>query len=111
MIRKDNNMEKNTNMSEVVSEIKNASEDDLRKVIEKWFESIRTQGMKVGASYISAAIYGTIQKHLKKGVQSSLRDYKRMTDAILDIISVQLKRDNTVQNDLEESNENQEESV
>jgi vacuolar-type H+-ATPase subunit E/Vma4 len=90
-----------TNMSEVVAEVKNASEEELREVIEKWFESTRTQGMRVGASYISAAIYGVIQKHTKKS-SPSLRDYKRMKDEIVKIISVQLKRQETLQNDLEE---------
>lgn len=104
-------MSEETNIKEAVEEIKNSDEESLRKVVEDWFSRTRIDGMKLGARFISAAVYSTIQKHLKKGTQSSLRDYKRMTDAILDIISVQLKQDNTKQNDSEESNENQEESV
>jgi hypothetical protein len=95
-------MEENTNMSGVVEEIKNASEEDLRKVIEKWFEQTRTSGMKIGAQYISAAIFGVIKKHLKKTSAPSLRDYKRCVDEIAGIISVQL----TQQNDSEEENKN-----
>lgn len=91
-------MDKETNMSEVVAEIKNSNEEDLKKVIEEWFEKTRTQSMKIGASYISAAIYGVIEKNIKKKAKVSLRDYKRMTDEILQIISVQLTR----QNDSEE---------
>lgn len=93
-----------TNMKEVVEEIKGATEDELREVIEKWFESTRTQGMKIGAQYISAAIFGVIQKHIKKqtGSKPSLRDYQRCTDRIIEIISVQL----TQQNDSEEAEQN-----
>ena len=92
-------MTEETNMKEVVEELKNATEEELREVIEKWFESIRTQGVKIGAQYISAAIFGVIQKHIKKknGAKASLRDYQRCVDEIINIISVQL----TQQNDLE----------
>ena len=92
-------MAEETNMKEVIEEIKNASEDELRTVIERWFESTRTQGLKIGASFISAAIYGVIQKHTKKAGKVSLNDYRRMTSEIIDIISVQL----TEQNDSEEN--------
>ena len=88
-----------TNMKKVVEEIKSADEESLKKVVEDWFESTRTQGMKLGATYISAAIYGVIQKHIVKKEKASLRDYKRMTDEIVKIISVQL----TQQNDSEEN--------
>lgn len=91
-----------TKMSDVVSEIKNSSEDELREVIEKWFESTRTQGMRIGAQFISAAVYGAIEKNLKKGSQSSLRDYQRAIKRIIEIVSVQLKQQETVQNDSEE---------
>lgn len=90
-------MEEQENMTEVIAEVKNATEDDLREVIEKHFKQMRAQGMKVGAVYLAAAVYGTIQKHLKKA-SPSLRDYKRMTDDIIKIISVQL---GTEQNDSE----------
>ena len=98
-------MEEKTNMSEVVSEIKGASEEQLREVIEKWFESTRTQGMRIGAQFISAAVYGAIEKNLKKGSQSSLRDYQRAIKRIIEIVSVQLKQQETQQNDLEEVTE------
>ena len=88
-------------MSEVVNEVKNATEDELREVIEKWFESTRTSGMKIGATYIAAAVYGAIEKNLKKGSQSSLRDYQRAVKRIIEIVSVQLKQEETQQNDLE----------
>ena len=91
-----------TNVKEVVDEIKGVTEDELKDVIEKWFESTRTQGMKIGAQYISAAIFGVIQKHIKKntGAKPSLRDYQRCIDRIIEIISVQL----TQQNDSEDNN-------
>lgn len=87
------------NIQEAVEEIKGASEENLKQVIEAWFTSTRNQSMKLGATYISAAIFGIIQKHIIKKEKASLRDYKRMTDEIIKIISVQL---NTQQNDSEE---------
>ena len=90
------------NIKEVIEEIKGADEDTLRSTIEKWFESTRTAGMKIGAQYLSAAILGVIRKHTEKTGKTSLNDYKRMTAEIVKIISIQL---NTQQNDFEE-NEN-----
>ena len=92
-------MAENINMKEIIEEIKGADEEDLRKVIENWFETTRTAGMKIGAKFISAAIFGVIQKHIIKKEKASLRDYKRMTDEIIKIISVQL---DTQQNDSKE---------
>ena len=91
-------MVEETNIKEAVEEIKNADEDELNKAIEQWLESVRTQGLKIGASYISAAIFGIISKHITKKTNPSLRDYKRCMDEIIKIISVQL----TKQNDSEE---------
>jgi hypothetical protein len=91
-------------MSEVIDEVKNATEDELRDVINKWFESTRTSGMKIGAAYISAAVYGAIEKNLKKGSQSSLRDYQRAIKRIIEIVSVQLNQ-KTIQNDSEKVTE------
>lgn len=91
------------NIKEVIEEIKEADEDTLRTTVEKWFESTRTAGMKIGAQFISAAIFGVIQKHLKKNAKPSLRDYQRAVDEILKIISVQLAAQNDVK---EEENEN-----
>lgn len=90
-------MAEEINISAVMDEIKSASEDELRKVIEGWYERTRTDGMKIGAKMICAAVFGVIQKHTRKA-SPSLRDYKRMTDEIVKIISVQL----TKQNDSEE---------
>lgn len=89
------------NIKEVIEEIQGADEETLRSTIEKWFESTRTAGMKIGAQYISAAIFGIIQKHTKKAGKVSLNDYKRMKAEIIKIIAVQLQ--NTEQNDLEEN--------
>ena len=81
---------------EVIEEIKNATEEDLKSTIEKWYESTRMDGIKIGAKYISAAIFGVIQKHLKKktGAKASLRDYSRCMAEIEKIISVQLTQQN-----------------
>ena len=88
-------------VTEAVSEIKNASEEELRKIIEQWFESTRTAGMKIGASMMSAKVYEIIQRHTKKPGKTSMRDLERMTAEIMKFITVQL----TVQNDSEEENE------
>lgn len=93
--------EKNNVITEAIKEIKEAGEVQLKELIEKWFESTRTAGMKIGAQFISAAVYGVIEKNLKKKSKASLRDYQRCVDGILKIISVQL----TQQNDLEESDD------
>ena len=87
-------MTENTNMSEVIEEIRSASEEELKRVIEQHFEEVRTQGMKIGARLISAAIYKTLDKNLKKGLNSSLRDYQRAMKSIMEIVSVQLTQQN-----------------
>lgn len=96
-------MAEEVNMSEVIDEIKNANEDELRKVIEAWYEQTRTDGLKIGAKFISAAIYGAMQKHIIKKEKVSLRDYKRMTDEIIKIISVQLQSSEIGDEDIEDS--------
>lgn len=95
-------MTDNTNMSEVIQEIKGANEEQLKKVIEQHFEAVRTQGMKIGASFIAAAVMGAIEKNLKNGMSSSHRDFERAIKRVVEIVSVQLKQE-TVQNDLEET--------
>ena len=95
-------MEEKLNMSDVVNEIKGASEDELREVVERWFTQTRTQGMKLGASFISIAVYDAIEKNLKKNSKPSMNDYRRAIKRIIEIVSVQLKQEETVQNDLEE---------
>ena len=90
-----------TNIQEVVKEIKESDEESLQKVIEDWFERTRNQSIKIGAQYISAAIFSVIQKNIVKREKASLRDYKRMTEEIIKIVSVQLRQQNTEQNDSE----------
>lgn len=84
-------------MSEVMDEIKNASEDELRNVITDWYEKIHTQSMRLGAKYMAAGIFGAIQNHLNKKAKISLRDYERCIKDIRKIITVQL----TMQDDSE----------
>ena len=98
-------------MSEVIDEIKGADEEELRKVIEKWFEDTRTQGMRIGAQFIAAAVYGAIEKNLKNGLESSHRDYQRAIKRIIEIVSVQLKQQETQQNDLEVEESPEEETI
>ena len=95
-----------TNIQEAVKEIKESNEETLQKVIEDWFERTRNQSIKIGAQYISAAIFGVIQKNIVKKAKPSLRDYKRMTEEIIKIVSVQLRQQNTEQNDSEEKESN-----
>jgi hypothetical protein len=92
------------NMSAVVDEIKGASEDELKAVIEKWFESTRTDGIKLGARFIAAAVMGKFQKHLDKPGKISLRDYERCFADIKKILLIQL----TEQNDSTENNASEE---
>ena len=92
-------MAEETNIQEVVEEIRSADEETLQSTIEKWFETTRTDGMKLGAKMISAAVFGIIKKHLKKKAKPSLRDYQRAIDEIAQIIAIQF----TEQNDLEEN--------
>ena len=89
------------NIKEVIEEIRGADDETRQSTIEKWFESTRTDGMKLGAKFIAAGVFGIIQKHLQKKAKPSLRDYQRTIDEIIKIIAVQL----TTQNDLKE-NEN-----
>lgn len=90
-------MAEEVNMSEVVSEIKNATEEELRSIIEQWFEQTRTDGLKIGAKFIAAGVFGAIHKNLNKP-KPSLRDYERCIKDIRKLIDVQL----TKQNDSEE---------
>ena len=93
------------NIKEAVKEIKESDEESLQKVIEDWFERTRTQSIKIGALYISAAIFGVIQKNIVKKAKPSLRDYKRMTEEIIKIISVQLKQQNDSEAEKENTND------
>lgn len=97
------------NIKEAVKEIKESNEESLQKVIEDWFERTRNQSIKIGAQYISAAIFGVIQKNIVKKAKPSLRDYKRMTEEIIKIISVQLTQQNDSEADtVKEDNINEE---
>ena len=93
------------NIKEAVKEIKESNEESLQKVIEDWFEKTRNQSIKIGAQYISAAIFGVIQKNIVKKAKPSLRDYKRMTEEIIKIISVQLKQQNDSEAEKENTND------
>lgn len=93
--------EQNKIINEAVAELKDSDETKLKEVIEKWFEKTRTDGLKVGAQFISAAVAGVIQRHLKKGKEPSRRDFERCIDDINKIIVVQL----TQQNDSEDEDD------
>ena len=92
-----------TKITEAVSEIKGASEEEIKAVIEKWFESTRTSGMKIGATYLAAAVYGVIEKNLKKNSKPSLRDYQRAVKKIVEIVSVQLTQQNDSEDEVEDN--------
>lgn len=85
-------------VSAAVAELKAATDDELKKVIEQWFESTRSAGIKIGAQMMSAAVYAAIQKHTAKPGKTSLRDYQKAVEEVNKIISRQL----TKQNDSEE---------
>lgn len=92
-------------VAKAVEEIKNTSEDKLKETIEKWYEQIHTQGLKTGAAYISAVIYDAYQKNVATKPKPSLRDYKRMTEFIVEVVSKQIARQNDNKNTEEEANE------
>lgn len=104
-------MAEEVNIKEVVEEIRASDEESLKKVIEEWFERTRTQGLKIGAQYISAAIFGAIQKNIVKKERPSLRDYKRCIDEIIKIISVQLTQQNNSEMDILKENNTNEETI
>ena len=97
-------MEENTNVSQAIEELKGADEEQLKKVIERWFDKTRMDGLRLGAQMISVVVDDAIQKNLKNGMNSSHRDFERAIKKIKEIISVQLKQLKTVQNDLTEGN-------
>lgn len=99
-------MEHENNMAEIASELKNATEEEITEVVQKWLEQTRTDGMKLGAKFIAAGVFGAIQKHLNKQ-NPSLRDYERCMKDIRKIIAVQL----TKQNETEEVTKQEEEEV
>lgn len=82
-------MNEEINMSEVISEIKNATEDELRKVIGEWYERTRTDGLRIGAKYMAAGVFGAMQKHLNS-TKPSLRDYERCIKDIRKLLTVAL---------------------
>lgn len=100
-----------TKMLDVISEIKNSSEEELREVIEKWFENTRTSGMKVGATYIAAAVMGKFKKHLERPGKTSLRDYERCVADIKKMLAIQLTQQNDSEETTEEVVDEQESSI
>lgn len=101
-------MAEELNIKGAIEEIKSANEDQLKQIIENWFEKTRTDGLKIGASFMSAAIYDVIKKHTKKAGKVSLNDYKRMTAEIINIIAVQLTQQNDSDENVTEETSNDE---
>lgn len=94
-------MENNTKINQAIEEIKGSNAEQLRQTVERWFDKTRMDGLKLGAQMISVVINDAIKNNLKSGHNSSLRDYQRAIKRIVEITSVQLKQQKTVQNDLE----------
>jgi long-chain acyl-CoA synthetase len=83
------------------------NEEELKKIIKGWYKRTHTDGLKLGAKMISAAIFQTIKKHLKKKAKPSLRDYQRAIDEIAQIIAIQFtEQDDSEENEVVEENEN-----
>ena len=101
------------NLSEVANEIKNKSDEELKKTIEQWYEKTRTQGLKLGARMICAAGTDILTKHIRKKDKPSLRDYKRATEELIHLFSIPIKQAETEQNNLEtpENNNGEESSI
>ena len=94
-------MEENTNVNQAIEEIKGADEERLKQIIERWFDKTRMDGIKLGAQMISVVINDAIRKNLKDGMNSSRRDFERAIKNVVEIISVQLKQYETMQNHLD----------
>lgn len=92
-------MDEDVKVQEVVEEVRAADDEELKRVIETWYEKTRTDGMKLGAQFMCAAVYGAMQKHILQKANPSFRDYKRMSDDIVKVISVPLRKQETQQND------------
>lgn len=95
---------------EVIDEIKNATEDTLKSTIEKWYESTRTDGMKIGAKLIAFAVLDALKNHINKP-KPSLRDYERCIKDIRKIIAIQITQqkdgnENAEKNDVAEEAQN-----
>ena len=88
-------MEHENNMAEIASELKNATEEEITEVVQKWFEQTRTDGMKLGAKFIAAGVFGAIQKHLNT-VHPSLRSYERCIKDVQKIINVPLAKNGSL---------------
>ena len=99
------------NIAEVANEIKNKSDEELKKTIEQWYEKTRTQGLKLGARMICTAGTDILTKHIGKKDKPSLRDYKRATEELIHLFPIPIKQAETEQNNLETTeNSNGEES-
>lgn len=98
-------MEENTKVNQAIEELKGADEEQLKQIIERWFDKTRTEGLKLGAQMISLVIDEAIRKNLKDGMSSSRRDFERAIKNIVEITSVQLKQYGAQQNDLEQTAE------
>lgn len=89
------------NIAEVANEIKNKSDEELKKTIKQWYEKTHTQGLKLGARMICAAGTDILTKHIRKKDKPSLRDYKRATEELIHLFSIPIKQAETEQNNLE----------
>lgn len=75
-------------IDKIVDEVKDATEENLRNVIERHFNDIKTSSMKIGAQYICLGVFDAIKRNTGKGKKPSLRDYERCVTEITKIISV-----------------------
>ena len=66
----------------LLNDLQNASEEELRKLVEDWFEKTRTDGMKLGAKFIAAAVFGAIKKNLKFFYDNNLVDANTISSVI-----------------------------
>lgn len=80
-----------------VKDAKDAKDDELRAVIERWFDATHTKGLKLGARMICATVLDVIQKNITTKEKPSLRDYRRAIEEILKIIQVPLTQQNDEQ--------------
>lgn len=98
------------NTQNIMDDIRGVDNDEqLKEIVSAWFDKTRTQGLKIGASFISAAVYAAIQKHITmKASKATLRDYRRCIAEITGIVEKQIK---TQQNETEVAAAQQEEQA
>jgi hypothetical protein len=96
----------NINIKEVIEEIKKTDEETLERIVRKWLDTVRTQSLKIGASYISEAIFDIIKKRIGEKADLTIDDYEYCIYEIIRVISIQFMARNDAKETTDKENEN-----